>query len=570
MINYHRITDPFNLFNVHTYPGWLERFGGDHPPQVKAMVDDILSGNIRVKMRDNSDVESFIDDKEYKQAVALIKDQYQKRTQKEIRIDDPIFSHRIFKSIRSRYTPSVGIINTLCKRGGSAKVSSSIAHSLGQSGITVSEYIGQTTSGEPPDVKIITNQVLDNTIKDVCQQKGLLDYHIQSTFELIDNSELLSHDVLHLHNLHGGYFNPFALPLIADLKPSVWTLHDMQALTGHCAHSFSCDRWQRGCGNCPNLKIYPEISTDSTATLWQDRKIIYDCTDIDITVPSKWLKSKVQKSMLKNKNIHVIANGIDTRIFKQYDKTQIRRMFNLPQDKIIIGFAANGGMTNPWKGGNCLHQAFINLSSKHNNILLLNIGGEFFAREYPVLNLPYTNDKKVIAAAYSACDILAYPALAESFGLVPLEAQACGLPVVAFCTGAIPEVVYHNKTGLLVEPNNTRQFTLALEKLICDDGQRKTLSANAASSVSADNSIEAAGDAYINLYFELIERRKRTNPLNKNHLLKKMKLRQNCGFFARKLYQCGNIKGYEAMLKYSQKLAKSIAGAKHLPAVSKK
>ena len=76
-----------------------------------------------------------------------------------------------------------------------------------------------------------------------------------------------SSNILHLHNLHGEYFSAFALPELTSIKHTVWTLHDMQAFTGHCAHSYDCDKWLNGCGNCPYLSVSPSIKKDTTKFL---------------------------------------------------------------------------------------------------------------------------------------------------------------------------------------------------------------------------------------------------------------------------------------------------------------
>ncbi|UCF56282.1 MAG: glycosyltransferase family 4 protein, partial [Deltaproteobacteria bacterium] len=73
---------------------------------------------------------------------------------------------------------------------------------------------------------------------------------------------------------------------------------------------------------------------------------------------------------------------------------------------------------------------------------------------------------------YSACDIFAFPGIRESLGMVFLEAQSCGLPVVAFANGGIPEVVKDRATGLLVPPFALDPFVQAIESLLADENLR--------------------------------------------------------------------------------------------------
>ena len=69
---------------------------------------------------------------------------------------------------------------------------------------------------------------------------------------------------------------------------------------------------------------------------------------------------------------------------------------------------------------------------------------------------------------YSAGDIFAFPGIKESLGMVFLEAQSCGLPVVAFANGGIPEVVKDRKTGFLLPPYASDTFSDAIKKLFSD------------------------------------------------------------------------------------------------------
>ena len=64
-------------------------------------------------------------------------------------------------------------------------------------------------------------------------------------------------DVLHLHNLHGGYFDLRVLPELSAHQPTVVTMHDEWLYTGHCAYTLDSERWLEGCGSCPHLDSYP-------------------------------------------------------------------------------------------------------------------------------------------------------------------------------------------------------------------------------------------------------------------------------------------------------------------------
>ncbi|MGD9134218.1 MAG: glycosyltransferase family 4 protein, partial [Desulfobacterales bacterium] len=84
---------------------------------------------------------------------------------------------------------------------------------------------------------------------------------------------------------------------------------------------------------------------------------------------------------------------------------------------------------------------------------------------------------------YSACDLFVFPGIRESLGLVFLEAQACGLPVVAFDTAGVPEAVKNGITGLLVPVYAGKAFEEAIASLLKDSQLRRKMSRAAQSYV---------------------------------------------------------------------------------------
>src|SRR5919204_563700 len=84
-----------------------------------------------------------------------------------------------------------------------------------------------------------------------------------------------------------------------------------------------------------------------------------------------------------------------------------------------------------------------------------------------------------LVALYNAADLFVHPSLFEGFGLPPLEAMACGTPVVTANTSAIPEVV--GDAALMVDPHDYRALAQAMTHLLLDEGQQARLGAAAAS-----------------------------------------------------------------------------------------
>lgn len=91
---------------------------------------------------------------------------------------------------------------------------------------------------------------------------------------------------------------------------------------------------------------------------------------------------------------------------------------------------------------------------------------------------------------YSAGDIFAFPGIRESLGMVFLEAQSCGLPVVAFDNGGIPEVVERDQTAFLTKPYDEDAFCSAVKQLLQDKEQRDRMGKAAADHVRSNHDLK--------------------------------------------------------------------------------
>ena len=289
----------------------------------------------------------------------------------------------------------------------------------------------------------------------------------------------------------------------------VWTLHDMQALTGHCAYSMECEGWKTtGCRRCEHLDIYPELSRDVAGELYRDKRVMASLLDLCIVTPSQWLMDRVQESFLAKLPSAVIFNGINTEAFRPLKREECRALLGLPQDAFILVCTANGGMGNVFKGGSYLEQAARALQEVFPKLLLLNVGGSYAAPGLRMVNLPYLADKTALAVAYNAGDVFAFPSLADTAPLTVVEAMACGLPVVNFRTGGVPELTLDGETGFTVGYKDLPQFIAALRQLATHPQLRCTMSANAAAR-GASFTLEKSTAAYLALYEQVLERRAR-------------------------------------------------------------
>ncbi len=284
---------------------------------------------------------------------------------------------------------------------------------------------------------------------------GHEDFDFPASKRLLEQVDFVP-DVLHLHNLHGGYFDLRALPYLSRAMPTFVTLHDAWMLSGHCSFSLECERWKSGCGNCPDLGIYPSVFRDATAYNWRRKREIYQRCKLHIAAPSKWLMDKVLGSMLlpAASSHRIVPHGVDLSVFKPADKAKIRHELGLPLDKSILIFAAKGIKSNQAKDYGALKSAFERISEvrKSASVLFLALGESDSSQaigKNELRFLEHVSDRAVVAKYFQAADIYVHATKTESWGLSITEAMACGLPAVATNVGGIPDQVLDGVNGFL-------------------------------------------------------------------------------------------------------------------------
>ena len=103
-------------------------------------------------------------------------------------------------------------------------------------------------------------------------------------------------------------------------------------------------------------------------------------------------------------------------------------------------------------------------------------------------------DEELIKA-YNSASVILYTSKLEPFGFVPLEAMACGTPIIGIAEGGIRETIIHNKTGILTE-RDTIEFGKAIETLLEDELLRKIMGQNGRQYVSENWTLD---QSYIEL-----------------------------------------------------------------------
>lgn len=140
--------------------------------------------------------------------------------------------------------------------------------------------------------------------------------------------------------------------------------------------------------------------------------------------------------------------GVDVEIFSPARRAgDLRGELGLPADTRLLTFA---GRFSAEKNIPVLLEAFRKLGAPYHLML---IGGDAAGRDGNVTRLPYCRDNRALAARLAAADAFVHAGVHETFGLVILEALACGRPVVAMRAGAVPELL-DETAGVMAEPHD--------------------------------------------------------------------------------------------------------------------
>ncbi len=233
---------------------------------------------------------------------------------------------------------------------------------------------------------------------------------------------------------------------------------------------------------------------------------IYAWTDIVVAV-SEDIAAKLETVGVPRDKVRVVPNGVNSR-FRPGDRTAARRRLGLPVDGFIVLFV---GLLIPIKGLDILVEA---LAEVETELLCVLVGDGPLAPdlERQAVNLA-VGDRLSFAGRQPsneipnwliAADVLLLPSRSEGRPNVVLEAQACGIPVVATAVGGTPELVRDGETGLLIEPDNATALAAAIDRLRADGDLRDRL-AVAGREQAEQLTWAASAEQMLGIYREALE-----------------------------------------------------------------
>ncbi len=252
-------------------------------------------------------------------------------------------------------------------------------------------------------------------------------------------------DIVHLHNLHSNYINLNMLCqyLAYNDISTVITLHDCWYFTGKCSHyiSIGCNKWQKNCGNCPQLKSeVPSLFIDNTSNVLNDKiSHLNAIKKLHLVGCSNWIAEEARHSLIKPAAIHTIYNGVDTSIFCPHNN-EIRKRYSLDSNFVIMG------MANKWLAPinrDAVDYFFSHLSGNE-KILIVGCNGEDekkLKKYNCVITIGYIHDRKELSDLYCASDVFVNLTHADTLPTVNMESICCGTPVVTYDACGSPELV---------------------------------------------------------------------------------------------------------------------------------
>jgi D-inositol-3-phosphate glycosyltransferase len=238
----------------------------------------------------------------------------------------------------------------------------------------------------------------------------------------------------------------------------------------------------------------------STVRFREEKRVLQESDAVVASTPQEEVVL-TQEYGAPSSKVRIIPCGVSPRLFRRQDRTRNRRQLGLGTEKVLLYV----GRLERNKGLHVLLEAFAQLRQKmpQERLLLWVIGGDLrqqgdsgdaYARslQKQVCSFRLADavhflgpvGQEKLPLYYGAASVCVVPSYYESFGLVAVEAMACGCPVVVSRTGGLRDTVEHGQVGFTVPPNNAPELAQALGILLSNQQLRERFSAAAAARIT--------------------------------------------------------------------------------------
>jgi D-inositol-3-phosphate glycosyltransferase len=241
------------------------------------------------------------------------------------------------------------------------------------------------------------------------------------------------------------------------------------------------------------------LSNQESAKRAQTERLLVDLSDSLIAANPDERAHLIWHQHSRSTKVCTIPPGVDLELFRPLDRSACRRQLGLGENERVVVFV---GRIDPIKGLDTLIDSTALMDRNESPPTFLLIGGdldESGSAMGPLSEIVRETENKGLAASfrflgslpqnqlplyYSAADVVAVPSRYESFGLVAVEAMACGAPVVASRSGGLRFTVEDGLNGYLVPVGDAPRLARALTRVLSDHAIRRRLSVGALNSAA--------------------------------------------------------------------------------------
>ncbi|MFB6720354.1 D-inositol-3-phosphate glycosyltransferase [Kribbella sp. NPDC056345] len=350
-----------------------------------------------------------------------------------------------------------------------------LSKQLAELGIEVDVFTRATTSALPPRVELLPGVTVRNVAAGPYEglTKNELPAQLCTFARAVLRAEAIHepgwYDVIHSHYWLSGQVGLLARDRWAI--PLVHTMHTMAKVK--------------------NASLAEGDVPEPAARLIGEEQVVESADRLLANTPDE-AQELISLYGAQPGKVGVVNPGVDLEVFGPGDQTAARRAVGVPEDAVVLAFV---GRIQPLKAPDLLIRAAARIlerdPSLRSRLVVAIIGGPSGnGMEHPEAHAELARELGVddvtrfvkplertgLAEWYRAASVVCVPSYSESFGLVALEAQACGTPVVAAAVGGLTTAVANGQTGLLVDGHGVDDFADALARIATDPLTRETMS----------------------------------------------------------------------------------------------
>ncbi|MDR0373953.1 MAG: glycosyltransferase family 4 protein [Nitrososphaerota archaeon] len=313
---------------------------------------------------------------------------------------------------------------------------------------------------------------------------------------LIKTASCIGVDVFEAHAV-SGYGFVRKLRHLGIKKPFIHTIHGVLA-----------DEYEQAKLN-GHQTLRDRVANNFMRQLAGLEKQMAQDADLIVTIGDYSLGKIQQHYGIDSDKVRIVPNGVDTERFKPADTDTVKRQFGLGAEPCVLFV----GSLIPRKGLPFLVEAAKEVAAKQADIKFLIAGDgplrgsleETIKSAGLAANFLFLGrvGDDVLPLLYNCADVFVLPSIQEGQGIVLLEAQASGRPVVAFDVGGVNEAVCRGETGLLVGRGDVGGLAGALLKLLGDSALRVRMGLNGRRFVSENYTWDLCAQRMFDVYREV-------------------------------------------------------------------